>query len=106
VCDKCQAGLLTNTTDNSNATTAFWRCQKIRGNIVDFRKQLTRPSSWMVYLSLLLMFVDQRFFASGSAGYWLTTVGLAALAGATMYVIQDGLRRDAQLCVQKNKATN
>jgi hypothetical protein len=74
---------------------------------MDLLKQLTRPSSWMVYLSLLLTFTGRHFFASGSARYVLMTAGTAALAGAVMNVLQDVRKRDAQMCaVRKNKAAN
>ena len=74
---------------------------------MDFLKQLTRPSSWMVYLSILLTFAGRHFFAAGSARYALMTAGTALLAGAIMNVITDVRKRDAQLCVvRKNKAAN
>ena len=74
---------------------------------MDFRKQLTQPSSWMVYLSIVLTFVGRHFFASGSARYALMTAGTAALAGAMMTVLMDGRRRNALECaVRSNKAVN
>jgi len=74
---------------------------------MDLRKQLTRPSSWMVYVSLLLTFVGWHFFASGSARYALMTAGTAALAGATMLVLLDTRKHEAQRCeVRRNKAAN
>ena len=72
---------------------------------MNFRKELTRFSSWMVYLSLLLMFAGM--FAPGSARYALRTVGTALLAGATMSVVLDKRKRETQLCAaRKNKAAN
>jgi hypothetical protein len=59
----------------------------------------------MVYLSLLLMFSGR--FATGSARYASCTADIALLAGATMSVVLDNRKRDAQLCaVDKNKAAN
>jgi hypothetical protein len=73
---------------------------------MDWFKQLTRPSSWMVYLSLLLTFAG-RHFAEGSARYALMTAGTALLAGAIMNVISDGRKRNALACaVRKNKTAN
>jgi len=72
---------------------------------MNFRKQLTRPSSLMVYLSLLIMF--SGMYASGSTRYWLRTAGIAVLFGATMSVVLDNRKRDAQLCVvRKSKDAN
>ncbi len=59
----------------------------------------------MVYLSLLLMF--SGMYASGSTRYWLRMAGIAVLAGATMSVVLDSRKREANLCdVTKNKAAN
>jgi hypothetical protein len=74
---------------------------------MNFRKQLIRNSSLMVYLSLLLMLGGM--FAPSSPRYWLRTAGLAVLAGATMTVVLNKRKheRNMQLCaVRKNKAVN
>jgi len=64
---------------------------------MDLHKPLTRPSSWLTYLSLLLMFAGRHFFASGSAKYALMTAGTAALAGAVMLVLLD-VRKSKAVC--------
>ena len=73
---------------------------------MDFRDQFMRPSSWMAYLSLLLMLLGRYAVDAGSARFWLMTAGTAALSGAMMYVLLDVRRYRVACAVRKNKAIN
>lgn len=74
---------------------------------MDYRKQFTRKSSLIVYASLVFMLVGKYAVGSGSVRYAVMTAGTALLAGATMCVLLDVRKREAQMCaVRKNKVAN